>query len=146
MILEIYCNVSQQGSDSSDGAEAELDPSSKHKETSSKQPAHPFRLRIALRSRPSIHHSTEEEEEEEEKIKEREWKKEAKSKRKTPKKSSVKSEEEEKPVAQPFQSKSGSDDDESSSFLDKRAQNIKANKAMVCPSITVNLVTFHSNI
>ncbi|XP_071400627.1 cell division cycle-associated protein 7-like [Centroberyx affinis] len=121
-----------------DGCEAQPEPASTQRASSTKAAAQPFRLRVALRSAPSTHHSTDDEdaEEEEERSEKRVVRKGGKmSQAKTVKKERrVKFEEEEKAVAPPSPAKGpGSDsaDEVSDSFLAKRAQNIKANKAML---------------
>lgn len=118
-------------------------------------PAYRFRLRVALRPRTPASYRSEEEEEDggddydddeeveyndkEEwgvKVKKEKVKPEIKEKpvTKATQKKKVKPEIEEKPLSKetkPQQSGSESETDAPRSFLDKRAQNIKANKAMV---------------
>ncbi|KAM6979727.1 cell division cycle-associated protein 7-like [Aplochiton taeniatus] len=97
---------------------------------------HHFRLRVALRSRPPVHYSTEEEESDSE-IKQEEKQMVTKNKGKVikneraKKKRIVKSEVNEKPLELPSPLKSHSDSENEEPFLVKRDQNIKANKAML---------------
>ncbi|KAM7402363.1 hypothetical protein PAMP_017609 [Pampus punctatissimus] len=98
--------------------------------------AHPFRLRVALRSEPSTQQSTDDEdaEEEEKRTGKRGVGRAGKTSR-AKKQKQVKFESEETAVAQSSSSRGerGSDsaEDVSDSFLAKREQNIKANKAML---------------
>ncbi|KAF7664581.1 hypothetical protein LDENG_00169450 [Lucifuga dentata] len=110
-----------------DGREAQPD----QKATSKPPAAQPFRLRVALRFSSSAHLSTDEEEAEEG---EKTVAKKAGMMSWVKKERHFKFEDEEKAVALPSPSEEpGSDsaDDVSDSFLAKREQNIKANKAML---------------
>ncbi|XP_075966478.1 cell division cycle-associated protein 7-like [Anarhichas minor] len=119
-----------------DEDEAQPDFSARQQKATSKPSsgAKTFRLRVALRSTPSTQQSTDEEEEEEEKrIKKRVVKWTGKTSQ-AKKKRRVQFEDEETAVARPSPIKEcGSDsaEDVSVSFLAKREQNIKANKAML---------------
>ncbi|XP_059184458.1 cell division cycle-associated protein 7-like [Centropristis striata] len=123
--------------------ESQLDLSPKNQKAKSKPSsgAQTFRLRVALRSASSTQKSTDDDDEEEEKEAEEEAKrtkkrgvKRAGNTSQAKKRRHVKFEDEETPVGQPSPSKkkgSDSGDDVSDSFLAKREQNIKANKAML---------------
>lgn len=118
-----------------DGAQPSL-PSKKQEATSKPSAAaHPFRLRVALRVASSAQQSTDDEDaEEEEKRTEKRGVKRARETSQAKKERHVKFEDEETAVAQPSPSEErGSDSAEVvlDSFLAKREQNIKANKAMV---------------
>ncbi|XP_008278980.1 cell division cycle-associated protein 7-like [Stegastes partitus] len=117
--------------------EAQPDISLKELEATSKPSAaaQPFRLRVALRSAPSTQHSTDDEEAEEDKnrTKKRGMKRPRETRRKK-KERQVKFEDEETAVARlpPFQEcRPVSAEDVSDTFLAKREQNIKDNKAML---------------
>lgn len=108
-----------------DGAQPSLSPKKQ------KASAPGFRLRVALRSAPPAQQSTDEDEVEGEK---RTEKKDVHTKGKKKRKRNVGFEDEKTAVARLSPSEErGSDsaDDVSTSFLVKREQNIKANKAMV---------------
>lgn len=142
-----YC-IFQQGSDSDDAA-MESEYTTTPKQTQPKAPAYRFTLRVALRPRtPAAGHRSEEEMEEEEDGDDDEEKEEYNVKEEQcvkVKKEQVKPEIKKKAVTKATQKKkiktemeeelqwsgSESETDGPLSFLDKRAQNIKANKAMV---------------
>lgn len=112
-----------------DGAQPSLSPKKE------KAAAHPFRLRVALRCAPSAQQSTDDEDEDggEKRTNKRDVHRTGKTSQ-AKKKRHVKFEDEETAVARPSPSEkrgSGSAEDVSDSFLAKREQNIKANKAMV---------------
>ena len=99
-------------------------------------PAPPrFQLRVSLRSQPAALPSSEEDERkvEEKKVKERNVKKKEGNIKEEKKDRKVKEEMEDVKLVMTAAFGSGSDSEveEPKSFLDKRAQNIKANKAMV---------------
>ncbi|XP_034536344.1 cell division cycle-associated protein 7-like [Notolabrus celidotus] len=132
----------EQKSNSEDGDEAQSEFSPKRKKTKSKSSsgAQPFRLRVVLRSNPSTQQSTDDEEEEEEKEEEkRSMKRGMKkagntSRSKRRKQVTFEDEVEDSEVAQPSAAEElGSDSagEAADSFLAKRQQNIKANKAML---------------
>ncbi|CAK6952664.1 cell division cycle-associated protein 7-like%2C partial [Scomber scombrus] len=117
------------GLEDEDGAQPSLSPKKQ------KAAAHPFRLRVALRCTPSAQKSTDDEYEEgeEKRTEKRDVHRTGKTSR-AKKKRHVKFEDEETAVARPSPSEkhgSGSAEDVSDSFLAKREQNIKANKAML---------------
>jgi len=96
--------------------------------------AQTFRLRVVLRSTSSTQQSSDEEEDKEEKRREKRVVKWAGKTSQAKKKRRGKSEDEEVAVPRPSPSKecgSDSEEDVPASFLVKREQNIKANKAMV---------------
>ncbi|TKS70628.1 Cell division cycle-associated protein 7 [Collichthys lucidus] len=127
--------VSDKVSDSNleDGDEAQPD-------LSSSKPSSTFRLRVALRSASSVQQSTDDDDDDDEREeKQRTRKRAVRSAGRTnqaKRMRRVKFEDEETPVAQPppaeeCGSDSADDDDVAESFLAKRQQNIKANKAML---------------
>lgn len=112
-----------------DGCEAQPDLSPNHKAPSKRSAAaQPFRLRVALRSKPPAHLSTDDEEAEEE---ERKVVKKVGMVSQIKKERHVKFEDEEEAVTRPSPSAEPGSDSADESFLAKREQNIKANKAMV---------------
>ncbi|XP_040014751.1 cell division cycle-associated protein 7-like isoform X2 [Xiphias gladius] len=126
--------LSDKDSNFEDEDEAQPDLSPKKQEATSKPAAgaKPFRLRVVLRSTPSTQQSKDDEEaaEEEERTEERAAGKTSQAK----KERRVKFEDEETAVARPSHCEEpGSDsaEDVLDSFLAKREQNIKANKAML---------------
>ncbi|XP_028432417.1 cell division cycle-associated protein 7 isoform X2 [Perca flavescens] len=128
----------EKNSNFQDEDEAQPDLSPQKQKATSKPSfgAQNFRLRVALRSAPSTQQSTDDEEEaeEEEKMTKKRGVKWAGKTSQANKKKRVKFEDEEIAVARPSPSKErGSDsaEDVSKSFLAKREQNIKANKAML---------------
>lgn len=114
-----------------DEAQHEFSP----KEQKARSGAHTFRLRVALRPRPSTQQCTDEEEEEETSTNNRGVKRvENNSQVKRMRRVKFEGEHEERAVTQPSPTEErGSDsaEDLPDSFLAKREQNIKANKAMV---------------
>ncbi|XP_040890503.1 cell division cycle-associated protein 7-like [Toxotes jaculatrix] len=129
--------LSDKNSNFEDEDEAQPDLSPKKPKATSKPSAgaQPFRLRVALRSTPSTQQSTDDEEaEEEEKWTEKRGAKKAGKTSQARKQRHVKFEDEEEAVAQRSTCEdAGSDsgDNVTDSFLAKREQNIKANKAML---------------
>ncbi|KAG7244808.1 hypothetical protein INR49_029827, partial [Caranx melampygus] len=128
--------LSDKNSNSEDEAHRDLSP--RKQTTTSKPPGgkQAFRLRVALRSAASTQQSTDEEDEVEEKAEEEAKKTEKRVVKKTGKRNQrrVKFEDEdEAETCPPPGEERGSDSGEemSGSFLAKRAQNIKANKAML---------------
>ncbi|KAE8298369.1 Cell division cycle-associated protein 7 Protein JPO1 [Larimichthys crocea] len=129
--------VSAKDSNLEDGDEAQPDLSSSKPSSG----AHTFRLRVALRSASSAQQSTEDaddDEDDEREEKQRTRKRAVKSAGRTSQAKRmrrVKFEDEETPVAQPppaeERGSDSADDDVAESFLAKRQQNIKANKAML---------------
>ncbi|XP_042361840.1 cell division cycle-associated protein 7-like [Plectropomus leopardus] len=129
-----HCNKKSDLEDE-DEDEAQPDLSSKKQEATSKPSsrAQTFRLRVALRSTTSTQQSTDDEEEEEEEETKRDVKRAGKTSQGR-KRRHVRFDDEDTAVAQSSPSKEpGSDSEEnvSLSFLAKREQNIKANKAML---------------
>lgn len=120
-----------------DGAQPDLSPKKQKATSKPSSGAHTFRLRVALRSTPSTQRSTDDEEdaEEEEKGTKKRGVKRAGNASSAKRMRHVKFEDEETAVARPPPPEEcGSDsaeDDVAGSFLAKRQQNIKANKAMV---------------
>ncbi|XP_067442981.1 cell division cycle-associated protein 7-like [Thunnus thynnus] len=118
-----------------DGAQLSLSPKKQKATSKPSAAAHPFRLRVALRSTFSAQPSTDDEDAEgEEKSTEKREVKRAGKTSQAKKRRRVKFEDEESAVARPSPSEErGSDsaEDVSDSFLAKREQNIKANKAML---------------
>ncbi|XP_035517803.1 cell division cycle-associated protein 7-like isoform X1 [Morone saxatilis] len=119
-----------------DEAKPEISPKEQKATSKPSSGAHTFRLRVALRSAVSTQKSTDDEEEaeeEEQKTKKRRVEKAGKTSQ-AKRMRRVKFEDEETAVAPPTPSEEhGSDsaDDAAVSFLAKRQQNIKANKAML---------------
>ncbi|KAK2861902.1 hypothetical protein Q5P01_001435 [Channa striata] len=127
--------LSDKNSNFEDEDEPDLSP--KEQKTTSKRSAaaHPFKLRVVLRSAVSTQRSTDDEDAEiEEKRKANRVVKRAGTLRGAKEKKQVKFEDEETEVTQPPSSEepgSDSTEDVMDSFLAKREQNIKANKAML---------------
>ncbi|XP_041835852.1 cell division cycle-associated protein 7-like [Melanotaenia boesemani] len=117
--------------------EVQPDVFPKEKETTSQSTAvpQPFRLRVALRSAPSAYQSTDHKDaEDDEKIPTNTLVKRPRKTHRTKMEKRVKFETEETAVTQPSPSeelKSDSAEDGADTFLAKREQNIKANKAML---------------
>ncbi|XP_044025449.1 cell division cycle-associated protein 7-like isoform X2 [Siniperca chuatsi] len=124
---------SDKNSNLEDEGEAQPDLSPKKQKATSKPSsgAQTFRLRVALRSTPSTLQSTEEEEEEEEKRTKQRGVKKAGKTSGAGRMKHVKFEDEETTAAPSEERGSDSAEDVSDSFLAKRQQNIKANKAML---------------
>ncbi|KAM7422894.1 hypothetical protein PAMA_010771 [Pampus argenteus] len=129
------CDHMNSNLEDGDGAQPSLSPKKKKTTSKSSIAAQPFRLRVALRSAPSTQQSTDDEDaEDEEKRTEKRGVGRAGKTSRAKKQKQVKFEGEETAVAQPSPSRGerGSDSaDVSDSFLAKREQNIKANKAML---------------
>ncbi|XP_029287381.1 cell division cycle-associated protein 7-like [Cottoperca gobio] len=131
-----HCNKNsnlEEEDEEEDEAQPDLSPKKQKATSKPCSGAKTFRLRVALRSTPSTQQSTDEEEAEEEEN--RTIKRGVKWAGKTTraKKRRVKFEDEEMAVALLSPEERGSDsaEDAPTSFLDKREQNIKANKAML---------------
>lgn len=132
----MFCVDIQQNCSFEDEAQPDIFP--KEEETTSKASAtstvKPFRLRVALRSAPSTQQSTDDEDSEaEERTTHKKGVKRTGQRNRT-KERHVKFEDGEAAAARPASTEDrGSDsaDDASDTFLARREQNIKANKAMV---------------
>ncbi|XP_070759320.1 cell division cycle-associated protein 7-like [Enoplosus armatus] len=125
---------SDKNSNLEDEDEAQPDLSPKEQKASSKPSsgAQTFRLRVALRSTPSTEHFTDDEDAKEEEKRTKQIGTKKAGKPSGPKRlRHVKFEDEETAVAPPEERGSDPAEDVSDSFLAKRQQNIKANKAML---------------
>lgn len=141
MKLSLYVN---ENSNLEDEAQPDLFPKKQKATSKPSSGSQTFKLRVALCSTASTMHSSDDEdaEEEEKMTKQRGVKKAGKTSGAKLVKH-VKFEDEETPVA-PEESGSDSAEDVSDSFLAKRQQNIKANKAMVNQKDTYSIVLFEN--
>ncbi|XP_026204259.1 cell division cycle-associated protein 7-like isoform X3 [Anabas testudineus] len=124
-----------KSSDFEDETQPDLSPKEQKAASKPSAAAQPFKLRVALRSAPSLQHSTDDEDTqgEQKRTTSREAKGAGKRSRAKEKKH-VKFEDEETAVFQPpppVEPGSDPEEDVTDSFLAKREQNIKANKAML---------------